>query len=73
MLEAVALSLAGQPQQMETASIQPPDTGISFAHMARMGYAATGTRPSNIELRYSLTTIADEQFVSKEVPTNRTQ
>jgi len=42
--EAVALSLAGHPKQLEDtpAPAQPPEAGISFAHMARMGYAATG-------------------------------
>jgi len=45
--EAVALSLAGHPKQLEDtpAPAQPPEAGISFAHMARMGYAATGIRP----------------------------
>lgn len=43
--EAVALSLAGQPQHSEATPVQPPEAGISFAHMARMGYAATGTYP----------------------------
>ena len=44
--EAVALSLiadtgAGSPA--------PPQSGISFAHMTRMGYAATGNDSCSVE------------------------
>lgn len=39
MEEAVALSLMEEPG---AGSPAPPQSGISFAHMTRMGYAATG-------------------------------
>lgn len=50
MEEAVALSLQG-----DFATAAPPQDGISFAHMTRMGYAASGNLlvPSLLDLERS--------------------
>ena len=46
--EAVALSLL---EDSGAGSPAPPQSGISFAHMTRMGYAATGNHRHTIMQR----------------------